>query len=81
MHYRYVVSASFSFQDPLTKLNLIMNYIKEHFGFIEKFSFSVPYTRQQLASLTGMRIETVIRSIKKMEKLNMVKIDNSKILI
>ncbi|ALR30986.1 MULTISPECIES: Crp/Fnr family transcriptional regulator [Chryseobacterium] len=81
MHYRYVVSAPFSFQDPLTKLNLIMNHIKNNFGFIEKFSFAIPYTRQQLASLTGMRIETVIRAIKKMEQQNIVKIANSKIYI
>jgi CRP-like cAMP-binding protein len=81
MHYRYLTSAPFSFKDPITKLNLIMNHIKAHFGFKEKFSFPVPYTRQQLASLTGMRIETVIRAIKKMEKQNILKIDNSKIYI
>jgi CRP-like cAMP-binding protein len=81
MHYRYIVSAPFSFKDPLTKLHLIMNHVKAHFGFKEKFSFLIPYTRQQLASLTGLRIETVIRTIKKMEKQNLVKIDNSKIYI
>lgn len=81
MHYRYITSAPFSFKDPVTKLHLVMKHVKDHFGFKEKFSFPIPYTRQQLASLTGMRIETVIRSIKKMEKQNIVKIDNSKIYI
>ncbi|MCS3531878.1 Crp/Fnr family transcriptional regulator [Chryseobacterium sp. JUb7] len=79
MHYRYLTSASFMFQDPLTKLELVMNHMKNYFGFKEKYSFAVPYTRQQLASLTGLRIETVIRTIKKMEKLKIVKLDNSKI--
>lgn len=81
MHYRYIIAAPFSFKDPLTKLHLIMNHVKSHFGSQEKFSYHVPYTRQQLASLTGMRIETVIRAIKKMEKQNMLKIDGTKIFI
>ncbi|MDQ0593131.1 CRP-like cAMP-binding protein [Chryseobacterium ginsenosidimutans] len=81
MHYRYLTSASFSFKDPITKLNLIMNHLKTLFGFEDRFSFLIPYTRQQLASLTGMRIETVIRAIKKMEKQDIIKIDNSKIYI
>lgn len=81
MRYRHITAAPFSFRDPITKLTLIMSHVKAHFGFEEQFSFVVPYTRQQLASLTGMRIETVIRAIKKMEQQNMVKIDNSKIYV
>ena len=79
MHYRYLTSASFSFQDPLAKLNILMTHIKNYFGFTEKYSYPIPYTRQQLASLTGLRIETVIRTIKKMERNKMVKIDSGKI--
>ncbi|KAA0127052.1 Crp/Fnr family transcriptional regulator [Chryseobacterium sp. SN22] len=81
MHYRFVTSAPFFFKDPVTKLHILMKYIKAHFGFKDQFSFPIPYTRQQLASLTGMRIETVIRAIKKMEKQEVLKIDNSKIYI
>lgn len=81
MRYKHITSAPFSFQDPVTKLNLILNHVKSHFGFNDKFSFHVPYTRQQLASITGMRIETVIRTIKKMEKQNMLKIDGTKIFV
>jgi CRP-like cAMP-binding protein len=81
MHYRYIIAAPFSFQDPLAKLHLIMSHVKEHFGFKEKFSCPIPYTRQQLASLTGMRIETVIRTIKKMEKQDLLRIDGTKIFI
>jgi len=79
MHYRYLTAAALSFGDPLTKIDLVMSYVKDYFGGKEKHSFHIPYTRQQLASLTGLRIETVIRTVKKMEKLNMVKIDNTKI--
>lgn len=38
-------------------------------------------TRQELANLTGFRIETVIRTIKKMEKDKKLKIKRGKIYI
>ncbi|MBN9337629.1 MAG: winged helix-turn-helix domain-containing protein, partial [Chryseobacterium sp.] len=44
------------------------------------FSFQIPLTRQQMASLTGLRVETTIRTLKSMEKDNIVKIRNRKIL-
>ena len=36
--------------------------------------YIVPLTRQQMANLTGLRVETVIRTIKLMEKNNLLKI-------
>lgn len=39
----------------------------------------IPFTRRQLANLTGLRWETVIRTVKKMEKENVLKIKNGKI--
>ncbi|WP_238349718.1 helix-turn-helix domain-containing protein [Chryseobacterium cucumeris] len=40
----------------------------------------VPLTRQQIANLTGLRVETVIRSIKKMEREHILKLIGRKIL-
>ncbi|WP_374442914.1 helix-turn-helix domain-containing protein [Epilithonimonas sp.] len=45
----------------------------------ERFSFKVPLTRQQMASLTGLCVETIIRTIKNMEKEKIIKICNRKI--
>lgn len=39
----------------------------------------VPHTRQEIANLVGLRVETVIRALKKMEKLNKVQIINHKL--
>ncbi len=41
--------------------------------------FLIPYTRAQLASMTGLRVETVIRSIKKMEEKQILKLKSRKI--
>ncbi|WP_228459647.1 helix-turn-helix domain-containing protein [Chryseobacterium bernardetii] len=40
----------------------------------------IPLTRQQMASLTGLCVETAIRTIKHMEKEKILKIENRKIL-
>lgn len=39
-------------------------------------AFRVPFTRQQLADLTGLRVETVIRSIKSMEQKRLLDLDD-----
>ena len=40
-----------------------------------KGNYSVPFTRQQIADMTGLRVETVIRSIKGLEQKRMLVID------
>jgi len=42
--------------------------------------WKVPFTRQQLADMTGLRVETVIRSIKGMEGKGALRIDDGKII-
>jgi CRP-like cAMP-binding protein len=39
----------------------------------------VPFTRQQLADMTGLRVETVIRTIKMMEKNGKLFLDGHKV--
>lgn len=39
----------------------------------------IPFTRQEIANFTGLRVETVIRTIKRMEEAAIVEIKNRKI--
>lgn len=64
-------------EDRLTE---IMDLMKEAHSNKDKFSLEITYTRQQLASLTGLSLETTIRIIKKMEKENIIKLEGRKIL-
>jgi CRP-like cAMP-binding protein len=41
----------------------------------------VELTRQEIADMTGLRVETVIRTMKAMEEKGMLKIENRKVLI
>ncbi|MEF9477344.1 helix-turn-helix domain-containing protein [Chryseobacterium sp. 1B4] len=51
-----------------------MDYYKESSSCKKQYSYEVPLTRQQIANLTGLRVETVIRTVKKMEKKDIIKI-------
>jgi CRP-like cAMP-binding protein len=79
MYYKYVMLYNLSFQNPEAKLKLFMDYLKSYHDDKTLYSFQIPLTRQQMASLTGLRVETVIRVIKNMEKNKVLKIENRKI--
>ncbi|CAH0270069.1 Crp/Fnr family transcriptional regulator [Chryseobacterium sp. Bi04] len=79
LHFRYMISSFLAISDPMIKLEKLFDYLKNYFGFEEIHSFLIPYTRQQIATLTGLRVETVIRNVKKMQEQNLVKLDNTKI--
>ncbi|WP_080779941.1 Crp/Fnr family transcriptional regulator [Chryseobacterium phocaeense] len=64
---------------PEVRLLGILDYFKSYSNNKEKYSFEVYLTRKQMAAITGLRIETVIRTIKKMESGHILKLINSKI--
>lgn len=79
LYYQYVMLQKNSSQNPSDRLIGVMSYLKYNQKKQEPFSFKVPLTRQQLANLTGICVETAIRTIKLMEKNNIVMIKDRKI--
>lgn len=79
MYYQYIMMQSISFHNPENKLKTLMDYLKNRHESTSPFSYQIPFTRQQLASLTGLSVETVIRVTKSMEKNEILKIKNRKI--
>ncbi|MGO4709742.1 Crp/Fnr family transcriptional regulator [Chryseobacterium sp. 2TAF14] len=79
MHYKFLMMQSMAFQKPAQKLLTLMNYLKNHHSDQSQYALQILLTRQQLASLTGLSVETVIRVIKNMEKEGILKIQNRKI--
>ncbi len=47
---------------------------------VEQERIQIPYTRQDIADFTGLRVETVIRTLSKMKDNNKVEIINRKLL-
>lgn len=64
---------SLTSEDATHQLLTVLNHLKGSQNK-ERFSYKIPYTRKELAFLTGLRIETVIRTFKKMENENLIKI-------
>lgn len=79
MHYQFIMMQNLASNDPVIRLTGLLEYLKSFHCDDVPLSFQVQLTRQQIANLTGLRVETVIRTIKKMEKDLTVKIDNRKI--
>jgi len=81
MYFRYVMGQYLSSQNPVFKLRTFMDYLKGlQTNSKEPYSFQIPLTRQQMASFTGLCVETTIRTLKVMEKNKIVKIKNHKVL-
>jgi CRP-like cAMP-binding protein len=80
LYFKAIMLQNMSSQNPVIRLEGLLNYLKSyHDGDCEQ-CFPVELTRQQIANLTGLRVETVIRNLKKMEKQGKLTIKDRKIL-
>jgi len=73
-YYSYIFLNSLTSEDASHQLLTLLNHLKAGQDKSERYSYKIPYTRKELAFLTGLRIETVIRTFKKMESENLIKI-------
>ncbi len=74
--YKAMMLSEIAVEEAEHRLTTLIEYFRRH----EKQAkggepFRVPFTRQQLADMTGLRVETVIRSIKLMEQKNLLRLD------
>ena len=60
-------------------LKQLQEYKRQH--QTETEPVTILLTRREISSMTGLRVETVIRAVKKMEKNGQLKIKNGKIII
>ncbi|TYP72236.1 Crp/Fnr family transcriptional regulator [Aquimarina intermedia] len=82
LYYKAVMVSEISNQEPEHRILRIIDYMKKQSGNVDQRatqSYRVDLTRQQLADLTGLRVETVIRTIKKLENKGELYIKNRKV--
>ena len=81
LYHNYLMMQNNSINSPINRLKGLLDYLKNDTVEIKApFSFKIELTRQQLAGLTGMCVETVIRTVKLMESQNMLRLQKGKIL-
>jgi CRP-like cAMP-binding protein len=67
IHYKNLTLSTLGITSCIERLTVLFDYIKEFYMLKDHKPFIIPYTRLQIASLTGICIETVIRTVKKMK--------------
>lgn len=76
LQYKAMMMKELSIYEPEHRVLSIIDY----FGNKEnKAEFEVPFTRQELANMTGLRVETVIRTVKALEQKGALSIINRKV--
>lgn len=81
LYYKFIMLENNTSLRPDVRIKGALEYQKSFSKNQNKFSFEVPLTRQQVAAITGLRVETVIRTVKKLEQDDYLEIANGKIYI
>ncbi len=79
--YKSMMLSEVAVEEAAHRLKALMYFLKKDRGIRPEKEFVVPFTRQQLADMTGLRVETVIRTIKVMEQQGIVEIIEGKIFL
>lgn len=80
LYYKSVMAAEISSQEPEHRILRLIDYAIEQFNFKkDENGCLINFTRQQIGDLAGLRVETVIRAIKSLEKKGELKIVNRKV--
>ena len=81
MIYKAKIMQEVSIHPPEHRILTLLTYFKSNSGTNDNDSYEVLLTRKQISELTGLRVETVIRAIKKLEKQKALIIKDRKVYI
>ena len=86
LKYKSMVLSEISFYDPEHRIMSLLKYLKDEGDSKDSkekqgHPYTIPFTRQQLADMSGLRVETVIRTVKKMEAEGKLQLLSRKIAI
>lgn len=79
MIFKSKMAKELSIYPPEHRILTLLNHLKESAKVATLYE--VDLTRQQISELTGLRVETVIRAIKKLEKLKKLTIKERKVYL
>lgn len=77
LYYKATILKEISVHTPEHRILTLIDFLKRKYGSEELFQ--VELTRQQIADLTGLRVETVIRAVKQLEQEGEIKLINRKV--
>lgn len=80
LYYKLVMIQNMTSLNPSVRLKDLLTCLRSFHDEDCEHCFPIELTRQQIANLVGLRVETMIRALKKMEQEGKIKIENRKIL-
>ena len=81
LRYKAILLKEISSYCPDHVILTLLKYLRDNSDEKDKSRFYVPFTRQQIADMTGLRVETVIRTVKKLQKDGKLEIRQHKIYL
>ena len=75
--YKSTMLSELAIEEAEHRLTTLIQYLVTPIDQQAKTPKKLVFTRQQLADMTGLRVETVIRSVKSLEKKRFLEIDKS----
>lgn len=81
LRYKSILLKEISSYYPDHVIMTLLKYLRDNSNEKDKQQFYVPFTRQQIADMTGLRVETVIRAVKKLHKDGKLEIRQHKIYL
>lgn len=81
LRYKSILLKEISSYCPDHVIMTLLKYLRDNSNTDDKSQFFVPFTRQQLADMTGLRVETVIRTVKKLHQEGKLEIRQHKIYL
>src|SRR5690606_20304552 len=80
LRYKSMLLSEISSHDPDHRIYSILQHYKKKAHPVQKGRIRIPFTRQQIADMSGLRVETVIRTVKRMEKEGKLVLEGHKIV-
>lgn len=78
IYHKSLIAKEISTYGPEHRIFSVLKIFKKDYN-VNGESYKVELSRQQIADMTGLRVETVIRSIKKLQEKKLIKIQKGKI--
>ncbi len=81
IRFKFLLLKTVTSEDPYKRINALLDYFKKRNKHIAPGNHQLKLTRQQIASMTGLRVETVIRTMRHMHEEGELLISKGKVYL
>lgn len=79
LYHKSAIGKGMASQGPEERIATLLGVLKKESGCDEKTIYRLNLSRQQIGDMIGLRVETVIRAMKKLEEKGLVNIEHGKV--